>query len=312
MTANHRDDRNQKLGVALVLIAAFAWSTAGLFTRVVTTDIPTTLFWRSLLGGFCVLAIHLFMQHSLRKTAASDAPRNEQSWFREMLHFSRGEIVIGVLGTCGMICFIASFFHTTIANVSFVYGTMPLVTFILALIALKEKASWRSFGACALCALGVAVMWSGAQKFDDHLGLLLAFAMTFFMASLTIAARYFPAANAVKATYFSGFLGALATLPFSSFVGTLPMDYFWLILYGVINLGLGFGVYLLGVQRIAATTAALVGIVEIPIAPAWAWLLFREDPGVHALLGGAIILLATTVYLAMQYFEQNSSTEQSN
>ena len=291
---------NQKLGILLVLIAALAWSTAGLFTRVVTTDIPTTLFWRSLLGGFCVLAVYLFMPQSQRETASSQSAQNRKNPLGEMFCFSRGEIVIGGLSTCGMICFISSFFYTTIANVSFVYGTMPLITFILALLVLKEKASVGSFASCVLCIVGVAVMWGGVQKFDDQFGILLAFGMTFFMASLTIAARFFPKANAVKATYLSGFLGALVTLPFSSFADTLPMDYFWLFLYGVVNVGLGFGVYLFGVQRVTATVAALVGIIEIPIAPVWAWLLFRENPGWHSLIGGAIILFATTAYLVMQ------------
>ena len=39
-------------GPFLILIAALSWSTAGLFTRLVTTDIPTTLLWRSITGGF--------------------------------------------------------------------------------------------------------------------------------------------------------------------------------------------------------------------------------------------------------------------
>ena len=294
---------NQKLGVLFVLIAALAWSTAGLFTRVVTTDIPTTLFWRSLIGGFCVLAMYLSIQHKNKDSQNHKIALHET--LREAFRFSSGEVVIGVLSTCGMICFISSFFHTTIANVSFVYGTMPLVTFILALIALKEKADWLSFCACVLCVVGVAVILWGAQRFNDKFGIGLAFAMTFFMASLTIAAKYFPAASAIKATYFSGFLGALAVLPFCSFAGILPSDYFWLSLYGVVNLGLGFGVYLLGVQRVTATTAALVGLSEIPIAPVWAYLLFGENPGINTIVGGAIILLATTAYLVVKHTRQH-------
>ncbi|MCY4244393.1 MAG: DMT family transporter [Gammaproteobacteria bacterium] len=289
---------NQKLGILFVFIAAMAWSTAGLFTRVVTTDIPTTLFWRSLIGGLCVLGIYLCMR---RRRSGRPLLRDG---LREAFCFSRGELVIGALSTAGMICFISSFFHTTIANVSFVYGSMPLVTFLLALLALKERADWVALASCVLCAVGVAVMIGGAQKFDDLFGIGLAFGMTFFMASLTIAAKYFPAANVVKATYFSGFLGALVMLPFSSFIGTLQMDYFWLSLYGLANLGLGFGVYLLGVQRVTATTAALVGLSEIPIAPVWAWLLFAENPGANTVIGGAIMLAATTYYLVVQYLRQ--------
>lgn len=298
---------NQKVGILLVLIAAFAWSTAGLFTRVVATDIPTTIFWRSLLGGFCVLAIHFYIQRSQSKTS-----QNKKTTLREAFYFSRGEITIGALSTFAMICFISSFFHTTIANVFFVYGTMPLVTFVLALIALKEKADWFSLCAGILCIVGTAVIIGGAQRFDDQLGIGLAFGMTFFMASITIAAKYFPEANVVKAAYLSGFLGALITAPFSTFVGTLLIDYFWLSLYGIVNLGLGLGVYLLGAQRVTATTAALVGLAEIPLAPIWAWLLFREAPGINAVIGGSIILLATISYLVIQHVKHNESNAGTN
>ncbi len=287
---------NSPLGILLVFIAALAWSTAGLFTRVVTTDIPTTLFWRSLVGGACVLAIYFFMQR-----------KNAQHGMRTAFHFSLGDMVIGTLSTAGMICFISSFFYTTIANVSFMYGTMPLVTFLLALILLKEKVDWVSLGACVSCAVGVAVMLWGAQRFDDLMGIGLAFGMTFFMAALTIAAKYFPEADVAKSTYFSGFLGALVMLPFTSFAGTLPADYFWLSLYGFANLGLGFGVYLFGVQRVTATTAALVGLSEIPIAPIWAYLLFFEQPNLNTVIGGVIIVSATMCYLVAQRFKQHNN-----
>ena len=286
-----KPEHDRRLGIVLVLVAAMAWSTAGLFTRVVSTDIPTTLFWRSLTGGLCVMAMYLCTQKG--------------ETLRGAFRFSLGEFVVATLSTCGMLCFISAFFYTTIANVSFVYGTMPLVTFVLAFLVLKEKGDWVSFSSCVLCVAGVAIILWGSQRFDDVFGIVLALGMTFFMASLTIAAKYFPDANAVKATYLSGFLGALATVFFSSFGNILPVDYFWLTLYGLVNVGAGFGIYLLGVQRVPAVTAALVGLTEIPVAPVWAWLLFRENPGINALIGGAIILFATTVYLLMTSGKQS-------
>ena len=277
---------NQKSGVVLVFVAAMAWSTAGLFTRVVSTDIPTTLFWRSLVGGLCVLMIYVFRENKM----------DVKGWF----HFTLGEFVIAALSTSGMICFISAFFYTTIANVSFVYGIMPLVAFILAVVFLKTKVDMVSLGSCVMCAAGVMIIMWGVQDFSDALGIALALGMTFFMASLTIAAKYFPTANIIKATYLSGFLGALTTALFSSFGDTLLIDYFWLGLYGVVNLGLGFGVYLLGVQRTTVVAAALVGLLEIPLAPIWAWLLFAEEVGHKTIIGGAVILLATIMYIVMR------------
>ena len=49
------------LGIALVALAALSWSTAGLFPRIVSTDVFTTLFWRSLLGGLTVLVLRLLL-----------------------------------------------------------------------------------------------------------------------------------------------------------------------------------------------------------------------------------------------------------
>ena len=122
--------KTNKAGVLFVFIAAVSWSTAGLFTRVVTTDIPTTLFWRSLFGGLCVLGIAMAIQKSAK--------------IRPTFRFTLGETVIAGLSAAGMICFISAFFHTTIANVAFVYGTMPLVTFVLSIVVLGIRADVMS------------------------------------------------------------------------------------------------------------------------------------------------------------------------
>ena len=74
-------------------------------------------------------------------------------------------------------------------------------------------------------------------------------------------------------------------------------DYLWLILYGVVNVGVGFGVYLIGVKRVSALVAALVGLSEIPLAPIWAWLLFNERMNLAVLFGGSVILTAAVIYI---------------
>lgn len=37
-----------RLGVIYMTLASVAWSTAGIFTRFATTDLTTTMFWRSI------------------------------------------------------------------------------------------------------------------------------------------------------------------------------------------------------------------------------------------------------------------------
>lgn len=272
-------------GPLLVLIAAVAWSTAGLFTRVVSTDIPTTLFWRSLSGGLCVYAVYCLWE---RGQSLADS-----------LHFSLGEAVTAVLSTCGMICFIAAFFYTKIANVSFVYGAMPLITCVLAYFVTGTAITRLGLGASLLSAVGVFFMIWGASDLSDYAGLFLAFGMTLFMAALTVSAKYFPGCNMIKTNYLSAFLGALAMLPFATFYEVIPQDYLWLSLYGIVNVGLGFGLYLIGVSRTAALTAALISLSEVPLAPIWAWLLFDEHVSAETVFGGALIVAAAAAYITL-------------
>ncbi|WP_052701052.1 EamA family transporter [Loktanella sp. S4079] len=106
-------ERKETIGFILVMIAAISWSTAGLFTRVVQTDIPTTLLWRSVFGGLIVMAIF--------------AVTSNQSKIVDLFRFSMGEFVIAIVSALGMASFISEIFYSKIANVSLVYGAVPLV-----------------------------------------------------------------------------------------------------------------------------------------------------------------------------------------
>ena len=137
----------------------------------------------------------------------------------------------------------------------------------------------------------------GDSHLNDYIGLLLALGMTLFMAALTVASKFFPRADSIKSTYLSAFLGALIVLPFVTFTNISLNDYYWLALYGLVNVGLGFGIYLIGTGRVAVLTAALIGLLEIPFAPIWAFFLFDEKVDLLTIYGGSIILFSTVFYL---------------
>jgi drug/metabolite transporter (DMT)-like permease len=48
----------------------------------------------------------------------------------------------------------------------------------------------------------------------------------------------------------------------------------------------------LGSRLISATRSALIGNLEIPLAPAWVWLAFNEVPSATTIGGGVLIMLA--------------------
>jgi EamA domain-containing membrane protein RarD len=51
-----------RLGIALVVAAAIAWSTAPFFTRLLAYDSWTILFWRGLFGGGLIAVMMVLLQ----------------------------------------------------------------------------------------------------------------------------------------------------------------------------------------------------------------------------------------------------------
>lgn len=268
-------------GVVLIVLAALSWSTAGLFPRMVSTDVFTTLFWRSLLGGLTVLALQ--------------AGLNKRHKLRSLWKLSRPELAMSVLTAVAMISFIAAFFYASVADVVFIYGAFPMLTLVLSALLLHTRIRGLDVVCALVVAMGVALILWGQASLHNAFGTLLSFAATVMFALMTVGIKRYPQAEMVKVTYVGAFLSALVMLPFTDFAHTSHRDIAWLWLYGVLNIGAGFGLFLLGVRRIKTVLASLICMIEIPLAPLWAYALFGEQVSPQSLAGGAVILLAVLI-----------------
>ena len=269
------------LGIVLTALAALSWSTAGLFPRIVSTDVFTTLFWRSLLGGLSVLLLQalLLKRHDLRS----------------LWRLTRPEVWLSLAGSGAMVCFIAAFFFTRVADVVFIYSAFPVITLLLSALLLGTRVR-RIDLLCSLgVVLGMGLIVHGQASLHNLLGAALSFAATLLFALITIGIKRHPQAEMVKVTYVGAFVAALAMAPFARFGNTSAHDLAWLWLYGFLNVGVGFGLYLLGVRRIKAVLASLVCMIEIPLAPLWVYVFFGEAVARQSLVGGSVIVLAVLV-----------------
>jgi drug/metabolite transporter (DMT)-like permease len=96
-------------------------------------------------------------------------------------------------------------------------------------------------------------------------------------------------------------------LPFAQFSGTSGQDLAWLWLYGFLNIGVGFGCFLLGVRRVKTVLASLICMVEIPLAPLWAFAVFDENVSRNSLLGGTVIVSTVLAHLAWSAWRRTGS-----
>ena len=70
--------------------------------------------------------------------------------------------------------------------------------------------------------------------------------------------------------------------------------------FGALNLGLGLALFVTGARLVPAAVAALLGVAEPLLGPAWVWLFMGEVPGPRALIGGGLVLAALVAHLAWQ------------
>jgi drug/metabolite transporter (DMT)-like permease len=266
------------LGILLIALAALSWSTAGLFPRIVSTDVYTTLFWRSLLGGLTVLAFKAVL--------------GKRQEITSLWRLSWPEVQMALYSTGAMVCFISAFFFAKVADVVFIYSAFPIITLLLSAAMLGTRIHRMDI----LCTIGVVlgmglIVW-GQTSMDNLVGAGLSLGATLLFALITIGIKRHPEAEMMKVTYAGALFAALVMAPFASMHTTSNHDLMWLWLYGFLNVGVGFGLYLMGVRRIKAVLASLVSMLEIPLAPMWVFIFFGEVVSRQSLIGGSVILLA--------------------
>ncbi|MGB7242253.1 MAG: DMT family transporter, partial [Sulfitobacter sp.] len=138
------DQSRYKLGLLLVTASAVIWSTAGLFTQVITADTWVLLFWRGFFGAIGILLVQVALRG--RKTVAEFRNMGWPGW------------IFAIVSALGMLCFMFSLRITTVAHVSIIYATVPLVAAALAWLVIGERPTRRAISASLVALLGVTVM----------------------------------------------------------------------------------------------------------------------------------------------------------
>ncbi len=266
-----------RLGIALVMASAFAWSTTGLFTRILALDTATMLVWRGAFGAIGLIAVLLALQG--------------RTGLRGFRHLGPAGLGYAVVSAFGMLCFIAALGLTTVAHVAIIYAMAPFLAAALGWFVLRE-APTRSAAIAAVVAFAGAVYMIGMGREGTLIGALLAFGMTAAMALMMVMGRRYPAIPTLPAAAASALFSALVALPFAS--ATIPMapDLAILAAFGLVNSALGLALFLMGSRHITPVETALIGVLDAPLAPFWVWIVFAERPSSQTLIGGGIVFAA--------------------
>jgi len=257
-----------------------------LFVRLIVADPMVTAFWRGLTAGTLVFAFLM----------ATQGPKAFAGIFKAGWP---GLIYTVLIGTTAP-AFVLAVTNTSVANVVFIFASMPIFAAIFSLIFLGEKIQLRMIltMTAVIFGLGVIAYGSGETQIASWKGDVWAlYVASAFAAALTAARK--AKANSMVPTIPFAYIGAAIVLglfvsPMESFAPQWPL----FLGHGAL-IGAASCLLALGPRYISASEVSLLVLLESVLAPILVWAVIGEHPGRWALTGGAIVigaLILSNVY----------------
>jgi len=279
-----------------MIIVTLMWSIAGVVTRRLEAAHSFEItFWRS---AFTVLALAVLLL-ALRGPAAL------------LKSMRAGGKTLWLSGLCWSVMFTAFMVALTLTSVANVLVTMaiaPLLTALLARVALGHRLAPRTWTAIVVAGIGIAWMYarevSGADA-RNVLGTLVALCVPIAAATnwtLIQHGRNARDVDLLPAVLIGATISALVTLPLAIPFAASTHDLGLLGLLGVVQLAIPCLMSVAAARHLSAPEASLLALLEVVFGVAWAWLGANEAPAPHVLGGGALVLgaLAANEALALR------------
>ncbi|MBL7224198.1 MAG: DMT family transporter [Candidatus Brocadiae bacterium] len=271
----------RRSGYACVFAAALLWSLGGMFVKVLVerfgAEPRAVACLRSLFAG-------LVLVWALPRLGG--VPR---------VRVGITSLVYAlVVGT-----FVFSTAGTSAANAILLQYSAPLLVAVGAVWFLGERLGGRQIGALALGVGGVAAILAFTWGTPDQRGVLYGLGSAVAFASLMLLQRSMRSGSPVALSCVYNLTAGVVMLPLAW--GALRLSPgAWLVvaLMGTVQLGIPYALFIRGIQRVPATDAALITLVEPVLNPVWVWLAVREEPHWSTFVGGALILAGLLVRFA--------------
>lgn len=206
-----------------------------------------------------------------------------------------------------MILFVLANKLTTAASTIFLQATAPIYLVLLGPWLLKEPIRGRDVPFMAALAAGLALFFVGRDASsstapDPVAGNILAALSGVCWAFAVTGLRFMSKRAAIggggaAAVVLGNVFAFAACLPLALPVGPVRAADFGIVAFlGVFQIGLAYVLLNYGLHHVGALEASLLLLAEPVLNPLWAWLVHGERPTTWALLGGAVIVVATLAH----------------
>ena len=267
-------------GRIAILVAAVAWSLAGLGQRGLDATPATQVAGRALFAFLALLVVVAVTERS--------------GIIGSFLSLGRDGLAVAVFLAISSGTFLLALNYTSVANVLFLQAASPMMAALLGWVLLSERISRRTWLAMLMAAVGVAAMVAGS--FDaGALAVVLPIVMTASFAIVIVIARHRRDVSMMPATCASQALVLVVVAPFASFASATTKDWEIFFALGVFQMGFGLALLTFGARVLPPAEVALLSLLEVVLGPLWVWLAYSERPSTATLVGGAVVTAAVVV-----------------
>ena len=327
MTSDRATTRSSSLaGIMLLLGASVLWSLNGALIKLIYQqgqgpDGVTIAFYRSLFAGLFLLPLARGKWHTLGRqrrqptgtdpdTTAPPSSSNPQpgrsSTMASLLSILQPLVCLRPAALCCIlfftlmtVCFVLANTITEAANVIILQYTSTFWIFGLSPWLLKEKPKLDDLWILGLAMIGIVIIFAGNAA-TDLVALTIALASGVFFALLTLMIRLMRNSDSAAVMVANNLGSALLLLPVVLWVGHPSLSgrsLILLIFMGVVQFGLPYYLYTLGLVRVPAYQAALLTMAEPVLVPVWTYLAVGETVPTTTLAGGGMIFVALLLFV---------------
>jgi drug/metabolite transporter (DMT)-like permease len=219
------------------------------------------------------------------------------------IDFTFGNILTALCLSATTILFVFANKLTTAAAAVLLQFTAPVFIILFGLIFYKKKPTISSSIAVAVTLLGMLLFFADRLDSGHILGNILAIISGITFAGMFVCNKR-PDTNPEHALLLGFIINSVIGAPFVFFEVTADvMAWGAAIFMGVVQVGLAYVFFSIGIKKTSALLACLITAMEpvlnpiwVFLAGIWGWLPEVEVPGQYALIGGVVIIVTIVGY----------------
>ena len=268
---------HERKGPLCMLIAAICWSFGGICIRLIPWDAMSIIGVRALLAAG-VFAVY---RRSVR------------------IKFTPGNILAALCLSGTTVMFVFANKLTSAAAAILLQFCAPVFIILIELFFYGKKPKLLEIATVAATILGMLLFFIEERDVGGMLGNILAIASGLTFAGVFVCNKR--ADTDPQQSLFLGFLiNAVIGLPFAlTGVTAAPIAWGAVIFLGVVQVGVAYVFFSIGIRSTPALLACLITALEPVLNPVWVALATGERPGLFTLIGGGVIILSIVGYNVM-------------